>query len=80
MEKRLERLAWMIDTYHLVIGSEVGASFAAGIIHFGHGMMTPVFGFLGPLLHDPKSPYFMGREYPPGAPAAMFRQTLLPDK
>jgi hypothetical protein len=80
MEMRLKRLAWIIDTYHVVFGSEVGASFAAGVIHFGNGMMTPVFGFFDPLLHDPKSPYFLGRYYPPGAPAVMFKQTVLPDK
>jgi hypothetical protein len=80
MKKRLERLAWIVDTYQLVIGSEVGASFAAGVTHFGHGMMTPVFGFFDPVLHDPKSPYFLGRQYPPGAPAVFFAQTVLPDK
>jgi hypothetical protein len=80
MELRLRRLAWIRDTYHVVIGSEVGAYFAAPVIHFGHGMMTPVFGWGDPLLHDAKSPWFLGRYYPPGGPAIFFRQTVLPDK
>jgi hypothetical protein len=80
MKKRLERLAWIRDTYQLVIGSEVGASFAAAVIHFGHGMMTPVFGYRDPLLRDPKSPYFMGRWLPEGAPQRFFTQTVLPPK
>ena len=80
LELRLQRLAWIRDTYHAVIGSEVGAYFAAPVIHFGHGMMTPVFGWGDPALHDAKSPYFLGGYYPPGAPAVFFRQTVLPDK
>ena len=40
MKKRLERMAWIRDTYRVVVGSEVGAWFAAPEIHFGHGMMT----------------------------------------
>jgi hypothetical protein len=80
MRKRLERMAWIRDTYRLVLGSEVGAWFAAADIHFGHGMMTPVFGYRDPLLRDPKSPYFMGRWYPAGRPTRFFTHTLLPKK
>ena len=80
LQLRLDRLAWIRDTFHVVIGSEVGASFAAPVIHFGHGMMTPVFGWGDPLLHSAGSPYFLGRYYPPGAPEVFFRQTVLPDK
>jgi len=80
LQLRLERLAWIRDTFHVVIGSEVGASFAAPVIHFGHGMMTPGFGWGDPLLHDAKSPYFVGNYYPAGAPAVFFRQTVLPRK
>ena len=80
LKMRLQRLAWIIDTYHVVLGSEVGISATAGVIHFGHGTMTPVFGFSDPLLQDPKSPYFLGRYYPPSAPTLFFVQTVLPDK
>jgi Glycosyl hydrolases related to GH101 family, GH129 len=41
-------------------------------------MMTPVFGFRDPLLHDAKSPYFLGRWYPEGAPDVFLKQTVLP--
>jgi hypothetical protein len=80
MKLRLDRLSWIINTYHIVLGSEIGASFAAPIIHFGHGMMTPVFGWGDPLLHDPKSPYFLGRYYPSDRPELFFKPTILPDK
>src|SRR5204862_350571 len=68
MELRLKRMAWIRDTYHAVIGSEIGAYYSAPVIHFGHGMMTPVFGFHDPLLHEANSPYFLGRWYPEGGP------------
>ena len=80
LKMRLKRLSWIIDTYHVVLGSEVGVSAMSGTIHFGQGMMTPVFGFFDPMLHDPKSPYFLGRYYPPGAPTMFFAPTVLPDK
>jgi hypothetical protein len=80
MELRLDRLAWITNTYHVVLGSEMGVSFAAPIIHFGHGIMTPVFGWSDPLLRDKSSPYYVGRYYPPNQPENSFKQTILPDK
>lgn len=72
--ERLRRLAWIRDTFRLVIGSEGGSSYAAGTIHFAHGMMTPVIGWGDPDLTDRKSPYFLGRYYPPDQPEVFFKQ------
>jgi hypothetical protein len=80
MNARLERMAWITDTYQTVMGSETGNSFAAPVIHFGHGMMTPVFGFFDPLLKDPKSLYFVGKYYPADGPHCFMKTTLLPEK
>lgn len=71
---RLSRLAWIRDTFHAVIGSEGGSSYAAGTIHFAHGIMTPVIGWGDPALTDRKSPYFLGRYWPPDAPEMSFKQ------
>ncbi len=79
MDARLERMRWLRDQKHLVVGSEEGAWYAAPVIHFGHGMTTPLFGWKDPLLRDPKSKYFLGKYYPPGAPAAFFKSVELPE-
>lgn len=74
MNARLSRLAWIRDTFGLVIGSEGGAAYAAGTIHFAHGIMTPVIGWGDPDLKDRSSPYFLGGYYPPDGPTVFFKQ------
>jgi len=75
MRARLERMAWIRDTYGLVIGSERGAAYAAPVIHFAHGMLTPVFGWGDPDLQKNKaSPYYLGGWWPPEGPQIMLRQ------
>lgn len=71
---RLSRLAWIRDAFGLVIGSEGGAAYAAGTIHFAHGIMTPVIGWGDPDLKDRSSPYYLGGYYPPHSPAEFFKQ------
>ena len=77
MKARLRRMAWIRDTYGLVIGSEGGSAYAASTIHFAHGMLTPVIGFGDPDLKNPQSPYFLGRYWPADAPAVFFKQVPL---
>ncbi|MFB3881498.1 MAG: glycoside hydrolase [Armatimonadota bacterium] len=78
MEARLARMAWIRDTYKLVIGSEGGSSYAAPVIHFAHGMLTPVIGWGDPdLKEDRSSPYFLGRAWPPDAPEIHVKQVPL---
>jgi hypothetical protein len=60
MKARLSRMAWIRDTYHLVIGSEGGSACAASTIHYAHGMMTPGIGWDDPDLKNRNSPYYMG--------------------
>jgi len=78
MNARLARMAWIRDTYRLVIGSEGGSSYAAPVIHFAHGMLTPPIGWGDPdLRKDKSSPYFLGRAWPPDAPEAHVKQVPL---
>jgi len=78
MNARLHRMAWIRDAYGLVIGSEGGAAYAAPVIHFAHGMMTPVFGWMDPdLRKNRESEYFLGRSWPPDAPQAHVKQVPL---
>jgi hypothetical protein len=69
MQARLDRMTWLRDRKRLVIGSEEGAWYAAPVIHFGHGMMTPWFG-----RQD-----FMGKYYPPEGPALFLKPVELPE-
>jgi hypothetical protein len=78
MRARLDRMAWIRGSYRLVIGSERGAAYAAPVIHFAHGMMTPVIGWDDPdLTRDKASPYYLGSWWPPDGPQIMMKQVPL---
>ncbi len=80
MNARLSRLAWIRDTFKVVIGSEGGSSYAAGTIHFAHGIMTPVIGWGDPDLTTRSSPYYLGGYYPPEHPAVFFKQVPMKEE
>ncbi|MFH0794348.1 MAG: glycoside hydrolase [bacterium] len=80
MRARLDRMAWMSDKHRLVVGSERGAAYAAQVIDFAHGMMTPVIGWGDPDLKDKNSKYYMGAYYPPDGPAVFMKQVPLKEK
>lgn len=78
MNARLSRLAWIRDTYHCVIGSEGGSSYAAGVLHFTEGPETPVIGWGDvDLQKDKASPYYLGAYYPPDGPVVFFKPVPL---
>lgn len=73
---RLARLAWFPSQRGLVIGSEGGSAVAASVLHYAHGMTTPVMAWGDPdLFEDQSSPHFMGRWFPPEAPDRLVRPT-----
>ena len=81
MNARLERMAFIRDTYKTVIGSEGGAAYAVPVIHFAHGMMTPVIGWGDPdLKKDKESKYYLGGYWPPDGPAIHVKQVPLKEK
>jgi hypothetical protein len=79
MNARLDRMAWIRDTFRLVIGSERGAGFAAPVMHFAHGMTTGAFGSWGDdeMNKDKESPYYLGAWWPPDAPGVFVKQVPL---
>jgi hypothetical protein len=79
MRERLARMQWVVDQYHVPIGSEGGQWYAAPVIHFAHGMMTPVFGFFDARFNDKASQWFLGGYWPPDAPAIFLKPVPLPD-
>jgi transcriptional regulatory protein RtcR len=71
MRERLSRMQWIVDHFKTPIGSEDGHWYAAPIIHFAHGMMTPVFGYGDARLR--------GRYWPPDGPEIFMKPMALPD-
>ena len=77
MNARLTRMAWIRDTYNMVVGSEGGAAYAAATLHFAHGMMVPVIGWGDPDMKEKTSPYYIGGYWPPEGPAIHIKQVPL---
>ena len=48
LQARLERMAYIRDTYNLVVGSEGGHDFAASTIAFAHGIELKSFSWMDP--------------------------------
>jgi hypothetical protein len=79
-QARVDRLAWISDTFGLVIGSEGGSSYAAGVIHVAEGMFGPVFGWGDPDLTDKNSDYYLGQYYPPDGPMVFVKQVPMKER
>jgi hypothetical protein len=77
---RIDRLAWIGDTFGLVVGSEGGSSYAAGVIHVAEGMFGPVFGWGDPDLRNKDSDYYLGQYYPPDGPKVFVKQVPMKEQ
>ncbi|MFH1717820.1 MAG: glycoside hydrolase, partial [Planctomycetota bacterium] len=77
---RLERLAWIGDTFNVVVGSEGGSSYSAAVIHVAEGMFGPVFGWGDPDLSNKDSKYYLGQYYPPDGPNVFVKQVPMKEQ
>ncbi len=77
---RMARVAWIRDTYKVVIGSEGGSSYAAPGIHIAEGMFQPCFGWGDPDMKNKNSKYYVGSYYPPEGPKVFLQQVPLKEK
>jgi len=77
---RIDRLAWISDTFGLVVGSEGGSSYAAGVIHVAEGMFGSVFGWGDPDMKDKDSDYYLGQYYPPDGPKVFVKQVPMKEQ
>jgi hypothetical protein len=78
---RLSRMEWIRDQRKLVIGSEGGSAYAAPVIHFAHGIMTPVIAWGdADMMKDKSSKYYIGGYYPPDGPAIFLKQVPLKEE
>ena len=63
---RLERMSYIRDQYHLVIGSEGGNDYAASTIAFAHGIELKSFSWMDEDMKNNKdSEYYVGKFYNP---------------
>ncbi|MGO0061294.1 glycoside hydrolase [Brevibacillus fluminis] len=77
MKARLQRMAYIANDKHLVIGSEGGNDYASGTIAFAHGLETPVIAWGDPDMRENRqSPYYTGAYWSPdgGVPARFGKQ------
>jgi hypothetical protein len=73
--ERVSRMKWISEKYNAVIGSEGGSAYAAPVIHFAHGVMTPVVAWGDPdVMKDRQSKFYLGGYFPPDGPAIFFKQ------
>ncbi|MHC4439313.1 MAG: glycoside hydrolase, partial [Planctomycetota bacterium] len=79
-QERIDRMAWISDTFGLVIGSEGGSSFAAGVIHVAEGMFGPIFGWNDPDMRNRDSEYYLGQYYPPDGPKVFVKQVPMKER
>lgn len=82
LKARLERMGYIRDTAHAVIGSEGGNDFASTTIAFSHGLETPAFSWVDRDMNKNKeSEYYVGRYYSPdgGVPEVFSKQVPLKD-
>jgi len=80
VQARMARLAWIRDTFRVVIGSEGGSSYAAEAIHVAEGMFGPVFGWDDPDLKSKDSDYYLGQYYPPDGPMVFVKQVPMKEQ
>ena len=79
-QARIDRLTWISNTFGLVVGSEGGSSYAAGVIHVAEGMFGPVFGWGDPDLRNRDSDYYLGQYYPPDGPKVFVKQVPMKER
>jgi hypothetical protein len=80
VKARVDRLAWISETFRVVIGSEGGNSYAAGALHVAEGIFGPLFGWGDPDLKDRDSKYYLGGYYPPEGPRIFVQQVPMKEE
>lgn len=76
---RCARLTWIGRTFHTVVGSEGGSSYAAPVVHLVEGAFAPDIGWGDPDMKDRSSKFFTGAYYPPDGPKCFMQPVPLKD-
>ncbi len=74
-------MRWISESLKLPLGSEDGNAVTARGLLFAQGMQTPVIGWgRAEMQRNPRSPYFLGRWYPPEEPEVFFKPVPLEEE
>lgn len=76
LKARLERMSYIANEKHMVVGSERGDSYASQVIDFGQGLESPPFSWLDPAMRQKGNPDYRGSYYTPdgGVPPIFGKQ------
>lgn len=76
LNARLERMSYIANEKHMVVGSERGDSYASQVIDFGQGLESPPFSWLDPAMREKGNPDYRGSYYAPdgGVPPIFGKQ------
>lgn len=78
---RMERMSYIRDQYHQVIGSEGGNDFAASTIAYAHGIELKTFSWMDEDMKENKdSKYYIGKYYNPNGGVAEHFSKRIPIK
>lgn len=78
---RLERMAYIRDVYHMVIGSEGGNDFAASTLAFAHGIELKSFSWMDEdMKKNKESEYYIGKYFSPSGGVAEHFSKRIPLK
>ncbi|GAA3148317.1 hypothetical protein JOF29_002695 [Kribbella aluminosa] len=74
-ENRLERMGWLSERYHLVLGSEKAGGWSNSVVAFSHGSASVNMNSYWPFTHTPE----WGSWSPAERPAFFFKPATMPD-
>lgn len=77
---RRRRMRWLSDQHGLVVGSEGGTGVMTDVLHFGHGVVLPHYGWGDPELRKRGGRYDLGRYWPPDQPEVFFKPAAVAPK
>ncbi|WP_330479362.1 glycoside hydrolase [Streptomyces platensis] len=73
---RLERMGWLSQRYHFVVGSEKAAGWASEAVAYSHGSATVNMAKYWPFLRNREE---WGGYWPPERPTGVFKPATMPD-
>ncbi|MGL4992320.1 MAG: glycoside hydrolase [Sarcina sp.] len=76
LQARINRMAYVANDEHMVVGSERGDSYASQVIDFAQGLESQPFSWMEQGAKDKNSPYYTGSYYAPlgGVPSKFGKQ------
>ena len=77
---RVDRMDWVARTFGAAVGTEGGSAYAAPAVALFEGVFAQNFGWGDADMEENRSPYYVGRYYPPEAPDLFFKAVAAKEK